>query len=184
MTDEELLLHELQRLEAERKLRAIPRVILETGWVHEAQVEAVIDAVIAVSLSGDVAAIAHARHVGEWCARIACQMRGEPKPSFARRLGVLADCDPSALAMIQELRHLAPYVEQYQRTQVGATNDNPDVASLIVRVASEFDERIASEQRSPGEILREMGCRSDEASRPIVQALIDALRSSSNPVAA
>ena len=44
--DTELTLHELSRLEAQRKLRDLPAAVLETAWVREAQIEAVIDAVL------------------------------------------------------------------------------------------------------------------------------------------
>ena len=89
--DTELTLHELERLEAQRKLRDLPAAIVETAWVREAQIEAVIDAVLTVALGAE--ATAHARHAGEWCARIAAALPNGPDPSLARRVGVLGDID-------------------------------------------------------------------------------------------
>jgi hypothetical protein len=51
--DTELTLHELERLEAQRKLRDLPAALVETAWVREAQIEAVIDAVLVVALGAD-----------------------------------------------------------------------------------------------------------------------------------
>ena len=63
--NDELTLHELTRLEAERKLQALPAAVLETAWVREAQIEAVIDAVLAVAFGDDTQALARARHAGD-----------------------------------------------------------------------------------------------------------------------
>ncbi len=176
--DHELSLHELARLEAERILRSIPAEVLETAWVREAQVEAVIDAVLAVALGADARAIVHARHVGEWVARIAVVLQYGPEPRFARRVGVLADVDPAALDRIEELCHLAPYVREYQAFAI-AGSENPGTLSLIVAAADEFDERISPDASgccpSPASVLRTMRAAVDETSRPIVEALWNAV---------
>lgn len=161
--DEELTLHELTRLEAERKLRSLPAAVLETAWVREAQIEAVIDAVLVVALGG-AEAIARARHTGEWCARIAGAMACGPDPAFARRVGVLGDVDPAALERIPELRNLA---------------SPPRTMALIARVAREFDERISPDEHgrctSPHAVLGAMLARADEVTRPIIEALQNAV---------
>lgn len=174
MTDDEIILHEIRRAEAERKLRSLPAEALETGWVRETQIEAVVDAVVAMMYGPDDAATAHARHVGEWCARIARALPYGPDPSIARRVGVLAEADPAALERIAELRHLAPHVAGHQRFAM-ETDEEPRVLSLIVSVASYFDARIAAEDRSPGSILREMLRAADPSTKAIVQALFDAV---------
>ena len=175
--DHQLTLHELQRLEAERKLRTIPAELLDVAWVREAQIEAVIDAVLAVTVGGDAAALAEARHVGEWCARIAASLAYGPEPSFARRVGALADVDPIALERIPELRNVAPHVADYQRLSMVAADGEPRVLSLIVAVASEFDARISEGQRSAASVLRTMLGEAAPAHRAIVQALADAIAS-------
>lgn len=172
--DEELTLRELRRLEAERMLRGIPKVILDTVWVRDAQIEAVIDAVLAVTVGGDVRAIARARNGGEWCARIASALSYAPGPGLARRVGVLRDVDPAALARIAELEHLSSYVSDYQAYALGAAPD-PRTLSLIVAVADEFDARIAPDDEgrctSPASALRAMLANATESTRPIVEAL-------------
>ena len=172
--DDELTMHELERLEAERKLRTIPAEALETGWVREAQVEAVIDAVLAVAMAGEARAVAHARHVGEWSARIAAALEYGPDPVVARRVGVLAEIDPGVLERIQELRHVASHVREYQALAVVGAQ-NPRTLALIVATAAEFDERIAPDcdgrSPSPASVLRAMRAGATEASRPIVEAL-------------
>ncbi|MHB8148183.1 MAG: hypothetical protein ACYDGM_13125, partial [Vulcanimicrobiaceae bacterium] len=135
--DDELTLHELQRLEAERRLRSIPGEVLETAWVREAQIEAVIDAVLAVTLGAAAPVYGHARHVGEWCARIAEGLPYGPDPAFARRVGVLCDVAPAALERIREVRHLAPYVREYQNFAMKGAG-NPHTMAVIVAVADEF----------------------------------------------
>ncbi len=175
--DDELTLHELRRLEAERKLRAIPAELLDVAWVREAQIEAVIDAVLAVTIGGDAAAVAQARHVGEWCARIAASLPYGPEPAFARRVGVLADVDPTALERIPELRNVAPHVADYQHLAMEAFDGEPRVLSIVVAVASEFDARISEEQRSASSVLRSMLADAAPAYRAIVQALADAIAS-------
>jgi hypothetical protein len=163
--DCELSLHELTRLEAERKLRSLPEAALETGWVREAQVEAVIDAVLAVALGGDAQALAGARHAGEWSARIATALPGGPDPSLARRVGVLSQIDAAVLERIAELRHIASVSSQLR---------------LIASVAGEFDKRISPDEHnrcaSPNIVLRAMLANADDAARPIVKALETALQ--------
>ncbi|HTV92532.1 MAG TPA: hypothetical protein VMG98_07430 [Verrucomicrobiae bacterium] len=163
--DIELTVHELNRLEAERKLRTIPQAVLETAWVREAQVEAVTDAVLAVALGGDAEALARARHAGEWSARIAAALPGGPDPSLARRVGVLSQIDAVVLERIAELRHIARPSEQLRS---------------IASVAREFDARISPDEHgrcaSPHIVLRAMLAHADDVTRPIVTALAAALQ--------
>jgi hypothetical protein len=173
--DTELTLHELGRLEAQRKLRDLPAAIVETAWVREAQIEAVIDAVLAVALGGDAAATARARHAGEWSARIATALPGGPDPSLARRVGVLSEIDSAILERIAELRHIARY------------NDGSQ-PRLIARVARAFDERISPNEHgrcsSPQAVLRAMRANADDAARPIVEALESVLHTASHALVA
>ncbi|HTX57498.1 MAG TPA: hypothetical protein VMD47_10420 [Candidatus Acidoferrales bacterium] len=170
--DEELTLHEIERLEALRKLRSLPEAIVETAWVRDAQVEAVIDAVLVVALHGDLRATAHARHAGEWCARIAGRLPDGPDPLLARRVGVLGEVDPVTLEQIPELRHLASHLRRR------------DLIARIAEVAREFDTRIMPDERgrcvSPRLALRAMLANADERSRPIVEALETAVCSHSH----
>lgn len=164
--DAQLTLHELTRLEAERKLRTIPRKILETTWVREAQVEAVIDAVLVVGVL-DAEAVALARHAGEWSARIAQNVSGGPNPALARRAAVLSDVAPALLEQIPELRHVAEAMRQ------------PTVAT-IVQIARDFAVHTAPDARghmvSPKTILRAMIASANERTLPIVEALQAALQ--------
>jgi hypothetical protein len=163
--DCELSIHELTRLEAERKLRSLPEALLKTAWVREAQVEAVIDAVLAVALGGDVKALAHSRHAGEWSARIAKALPGGPDPSIARRVGVLSQIDSAVLERIAELRHITSVSDQLR---------------LIANVAGEFDKNISPDENnrcaSPSIVLRSMLANADDLTRPIVKALETALQ--------
>ncbi len=163
--DIELTVHELTRLEAERKLRSLPEAVLETAWVREAQIEAVIDAVLAVALGGDAQALARARHAGEWSARIAGALSGGPDPSLARRVAVLSEIDAAVLERITELRHIARASDQVRS---------------IAGVAREFDARISPDEHgrcaSPHLVLRAMLAHADDATRPIVDALEAALQ--------
>lgn len=162
--DTELTLHELERLEAQRKLRDLPVAILETAWVREAQIEAVIDAVLIVALGAE--ASAHARHAGEWCARIAAALPNGPDPSLARRIGVLGDVDRAVLERIVELRHIA------QRACDG-------LLQQIASVAREFEAWISPDEfgrsKSPNIVLPAMLANADDATRPIVEALASVL---------
>ncbi len=123
---------------------------------------------------GDAAAYAHARHVGEWCARIAGSLACGPDRQLARRVGVLAGADPAALERIDELVRYAPFVRDYQ-SWVMLETKNPRTTSLIVSVADEFDTRVArsgkGNEASPSAALRSMAAQADEAQRPIVEAL-------------
>jgi len=179
--DEEVTLHELRRLEAERKLRTIPMQVLDSAWVREAQIEAVIDAVLAMSYAADVAGYAHARHVGEWCARIASLLAFGPNPAFARRAGVLFEVDPTSLERIAELEYLARYVGEYQRCAI-EREPNITTIALIIAIADEFDARITSAEMglSASAVLRSMEARSSASTRPIVDALALAIRSISS----
>lgn len=172
----------LERLEAERKLRSIPAPLLESSWALEAQTEAVVDALLAALAGGNDREYAHARHVGEWCARIAAELPCAPAPAFLRRCGVLADTDPAVLERIREVRDCAPVVRSFQRMQLCAdTIGGIDSAGArIIAVAEEFDSALfaADEERrySPGDALRMLIQTADEHTRPIVEALRRALR--------
>jgi len=172
--DEQVTLRELTRLEAARKLETLPEGVLEVAWVREAQVEAVIDAIVAVAYRGDVGAISHARHVGEWCARIAVALDEGPDPSFARRVGVLCDVDPDALDQIAEVRHLSDSVRAYQDDAM-MSGPNSNLFSIIVSVANEFDERISpgpsGHTRSATLVLQSMKASSHGARAQVVEAL-------------
>ncbi len=176
--DEELTLWELGRLEAERKLRAIPASLLESAWVREAQIEAVIDAVLAISAGSDTSAYAQAREVGEWSARIAGALKAAPDAARARRIGVLRDLDPEALKRIPELRDLAAPIRDYQRYAIGG-DDRAGTLTLIVAVADEFVQRIGRDQRglgaSPSLVIEVMHARSEGALRSVVAALATAV---------
>jgi len=165
--DSELTIHELNRLEAERKLRALPEAVLETAWVREAQIEAVIDAVLAVALGDDAQALSRARHAGEWSARIAAALPSGPNPSLARRAGVLSDIDAAVLERIPELRHIARIPGEHQLRR-------------IAHIAREFDARISPDEHdrcaSPHIVLRAMRATADDMARPIVDALEAALQ--------
>jgi hypothetical protein len=177
--DEQLTLHELRRLEARRKLRTIPQHVLETTWVRDAQVEAVIDAVLVLTVRGDEKAYAHARHVGEWCARIATALPVGPEPSLARHVGVLARADPSALERIEELKHLGSYVRDLQ-SAMSSGRSNCRSASAIAMVANEFAARIAAiEAPSPAAILRSMISEATASTDPIIKALCEGVHFSS-----
>lgn len=176
--DEELTLHELKRLEAERKLRSIPADILDTAWVRDAQIEAVIDAVLAVQYSRKPLAYAHARHVGEWCARIAEKLAKGPNPVIARRVGVLANVDAEAISQLPELQSLSIHVRDYQT----ATNDDElqrSIMSTIVSVADDFVRRLSNFEEGRGQLPRpSRECtahQSDTAARIVNKALCDAL---------
>lgn len=168
--DTELTLHELERLEAQRKLRDLPAAIVETAWVREAQIEAVIDAVLAVAL-GDTEATAHARHTGEWCARIAAALPNGPDPSLARRVGVLGDIDCAVLERIVELRHIPQHANDVQLARIAS-------------VAREFETWISPDEfgrsKSPNIVLLAMLANADDATRPIVEVLASALHPTSH----
>ena len=176
-----LTLGELERLEAERKLRSIPAVILDSTWVLHAQEEAVIDAVLLATTAGDNRAYAHARHTGEWAARIATELPGSPAAEFMRRCGVLADANPAALERIREVRDCTRVVRAFQHMRLGG-DASPDVVvpALIIAIADEFDLRIFedldAERYSPNNALRIMQRSAEARTTPIVQALLRAVR--------
>lgn len=177
--DEELTLRTLARREAERKLGMLPSELLESAWVREAQVEAVIDAVLGVTYADYPKALAHVRHVGEWSARVAAVLPYGPEPGFARRVGVLSEVEPDALQHVPELELYAEPVRQYQALTCAEVHE-PAAAALIVAVADEFDRRISPfEQRrapSPSSVLAAMLANADHVCRPIVEALVVASR--------
>lgn len=175
-----LTLIELERLEAERKLRSIPAPLLETTWVLDAQVEAVVDALLIATATGDDRAYAHARHTGEWAARIAGELDFAPSAPFVRRCGVLADVDPAIVERVREVRECAPFVRAFQELRVGQGRAEVQTAALIIAVAEEFDSLIFAcdedDRYSPGDALRMMRNCADDHTTPIVQALLRAIR--------
>ncbi len=174
--DEELTRHELDRLEAQRKLQAIPREILETVWVREAQIEAVVDAVLTVGSGVDVRVQARARRTGEWCARIAAQL-SVGDPADFRRAGVLRKIAPALLDQIPELAHLSGYVREYQAVATGAS-DGRLTSGHIISVADEFDARIDALDEgdvNPRAVLDGMLGTAQPPQRRIVEALAAAL---------
>ena len=177
--DEQLTLHELRRLEAQRKLQTIPRLILDTAWVREAQVEAVIDAVLASLVGGDAQAYVHARHVGQWCERIAEALPFGPNPSFARRVGLLAEVDPETLERICELKHVAASVRDYQAAAILGAREHQTMSTIVI-VAEEFESRIAPRSDgtsdSASAVFKCMLERAPQGHLPAVAALGRALR--------
>lgn len=169
-------LDELDRLEAQRKLRSIPAALLDGAWVLEAQQEAVVDALLITAAAGDERAYAHARHTGEWAARIAAELPFAPRPAFARRCGVLAELDPAVLECIPEVREVSAAVRAFQRLRMSKSVE-PDVqaAALIVAVADQYDGMIfagpETKRCSPKDALRMMLRTADAAAIEIVQAL-------------
>ena len=176
--DQEITLNELRRLEAERKLRTIPRSALETAWAREAQIEAVIDAVLAIHFASSPGALAHIRHVGEWCARIATAIDATVDSVVARRVGVLSAIDPTALRVIPELVRYETFVREYQLFRSG-TEGIPSPMSLIVRTADEFSHHVAiwaaQRNESLAATLSRMVNESSSAERPVVEALVKAV---------
>lgn len=126
--DDELVLSELRRCEAERKLRQLPTDVLETAWVREAQIEAVVDAVLAMQYADNTAGYIRARHVGEWCARIVTAQAGSLEPRIARRAGVLSEVDARILRGIPELEHIVT-CETYMRVVIGVATAFEDLSA-------------------------------------------------------
>jgi len=163
--DEELTRHELARLEAQRKLQRLPSEILETAWVREAQIEAVIDAALAFAMGGDVGALERARQTGEWSARIAAQLGYPGDIADIRRAGVLQEVDPLVLARIPELAHLPALAEN---ARVGQ----------ILGVADEFVCGLAAQGEcavNPRVVLGKMREKASPSILPVVEALGTAL---------
>jgi HD-GYP domain-containing protein (c-di-GMP phosphodiesterase class II) len=163
----------LDRLEAQRRLKSIPAVILETSWVLDAHIEAVIDAVLVAVTAGDDRAFAHARHTGEWASRIAAELPQAPSPPFMRRCGVLAQADPAVLSRIRELREYAVAIHEFQ-------HGIDSTAARILTVAAAFDSLIFAadpEQRyAPSDALRMLLQSAHPGAREIVAALRRACR--------
>lgn len=176
---DEITIFELDRLEAERKLRSIPASLLESCWARETQIEAVIDAILIAATCEDANAYAHARHVGEWAARIAAELPRAPSPAFMRRCGVLAGVDPAILARLPEVRKCAPVVRAFQRLRMGGNRGaETRTAALIVAVADEFESLLGERggQRGAANAMRAIARCADDESREIVQALLRAAR--------
>ncbi|HLI94647.1 MAG TPA: hypothetical protein VKT72_01015 [Candidatus Baltobacteraceae bacterium] len=163
----------LDRLEAQRKLKSIPAVLLESAWVLEVQVEAVIDAVLVATTGGSDQAAAHARHTGEWASRIAAELPHAPGPAFMRRCGVLAQIDSAILARVRELREYASAVRDFQ-------HGGDSIAAHILAVAAAFDSLIVAaspeERYPPSDALRMISQSADETTRSVVEALRRACR--------
>jgi|SRR5579863_5165124 len=169
--DEDLTLHELRRLEAQRKLHTIPQLILETAWVREAQIEAVIDALLAATVDGDAKAYARARQVGEWSARIAAALPLGTDAQLARRVGVLANVNSCVLERIPELQHIAPYARAYQ-SRAALTHDCYRTMVTIVTVADYFESRLVRAIDHGGGVASVI----DSMSSSCDPAVLDALR--------
>ncbi len=175
---DEITMFELDRLEAERKLRTIPGSLLESCWARDTQIEAVIDAIL-VTTCGNAGTYAHARHVGEWAARIATELPFAPSPAFMRRCGVLAGSDPAMLARLPEVREYAPIVRAFQRLRMGGNGGRETrTAALIVAIADEFESLLSecNGQRGAADAMRVVARCADDESREIVQALLRAAR--------
>lgn len=176
----EFTLRVLDRLEGERKLRAIPKALLESAWASEAQTEAVIDALLTATSVGKPGAYGHARQVGEWAARIGVHVANAPSPAFLRRCGVLADVDPWVLERLAEVREFASTVRAYQSMRIGApVGDGPQrTAARIILVADEFDSlAMGADVTPPAEALRIMQRHATAEVRPFVSALLQAVKS-------
>lgn len=176
MDDVIFALSEIERREAERKAKVIPEQLL-AAWALESQTEAVIDALLAAWTHDAPQSAVHARHVGEWAARIAAELSCAPSPAFMRRCAVLANLNPAILETLPEVRDCAPVVRAFQGARMQkAGNGELRSAALIVAVADEFqsllDER--SERRGASDAMRVMVQCSDEESREIVHALLRA----------
>jgi hypothetical protein len=167
------MLATLDRLEAQRKLKSIPAAILETVWVTDAQVEAVIDAVLVAVTAGNGHALVHARHTGEWASRIAAELPHAPSPAFMRRCGVLAQVDPATLQRIRELREYAPVVHELQHGIDSAP-------AHIIAIAAAFDALLVAadpeDRYAPSDALRIILKSANPRTRPIAEALRRACR--------
>lgn len=171
----DLAIATVDRLEAERRLRSLPPNLLESAWALEAQAEAVVDALLVATAQGE-RGYAHARHVGEWAARIVAELSFAPSSAYMRRCGVLADIDPAIVERVREIRECAPVVRAFQRLRMAVEGPGEiRTAALIVAVADEFDTLVFDcddeHRHSPNDALRMMiRCANDEG-RPIVDAL-------------
>ncbi len=163
----------LDRLEAQRRLKSIPAVLLESAWALEVHVEAVIDAVLVATTAGNDGTVAHARHTGEWASRIAAELPQAPNPAFLRRCGVLAKVDPAILARVHELREYASAVRDFQ-------HGGDSITAHIIAVAAAFDSLITAappeERYAPSDALRMIVQSADAATRSVAEALRRACR--------
>jgi hypothetical protein len=163
------MLATLERLEAQRRLKTIPAALLETAWVLDDRIEAVIDAVLVASTAGDDRAVVHARHTGEWASRIASELQQAPQPSFMRRCGVLARIDPAVLSRIRELREYAPAVASFQ-------HGDDSAAARIISAAAAFDALVSAadpqDRYAPSDALRMLL----KSANPRTRTVLDALR--------
>lgn len=126
---------------------------------------------------GDDAAYVHARHTGEWCARIAASLALGPDPAFLRRCGALAEVDPQSIERVPELASCAPVVRAFQRFRMLEVQDDElRTAAIIVAVADEFDARVMREPEAAAQALRLMWRHSTGRRRSVVAALVRALR--------
>lgn len=181
--DLDFTLRGLDRLEAERRLRSLPAEVLANSWAGQAQTEAVADALLTAATLDRPAAYVHARHVGEWAARIAACLPGAPNAEFMRRCGVLAELDPEVLERLPEVRECAPVVRAFQSRRLGqdAGGSLAQAAGRIIGVADEFDSLAFAPQAprriSPGEALRMLQRAVTPENAEIVRALAQAVRS-------
>ena len=136
--DHDVVLSVVASCETERKLLAIPAAILETAWKREAQIEAVIDAVLHTAFVEDPKGYVHARHVGEWCARIAADLPCGPNPSLSRRVGVLKDIDPAVLERLPETSGFACCVREFQESCFLKSPGERTTTTILAAVADEF----------------------------------------------
>lgn len=175
----DLAFAEVQRLEKERRLRSIPSRVLESSPTLEAQVEAVIDAVLTATLDDNMRAYVHARNAGEWAARIAEMLPEASSARFARRCTVLADCNPTVLERLPELRPYAPTIRAFQRAQMSSRfadsdGDPIDIDLLVMFVAQQFDDFIvdaATQGRSLRAAMTALKLSDCSAVRRIASAL-------------
>lgn len=126
---------------------------------------------------GDEAAYVHARHTGEWSARIAASLSVGPDRAFLRRCGALAEFDPDAIERVPELAPCAPVVRAFQRLRMmDAPDEDTGTPAIIVAVADEFDARVMREPENAAQTLRSMWRHSTGRRRTVVAALVRALR--------
>lgn len=164
----------LARLEAERRRHASEHPEAARG--EQEHLDAVLDALLEAAAENE-GAYAHARHTGEWSARIAQALAFGPDPEFLRRCGTLAELDPAELECVPEVRDCAPVVRAFQELRMSqAYAEEVRSAPLIVAVADEFDARIMGDPAAAADALRAMWQSSSGRLRPIVAALVRAVR--------
>src|SRR5271169_6891882 len=95
--------------------------------------------------------------------QVGCPEQRQPDP----RAEVVA-FDPAAIEHIHEIKHLAPYVREYQTFEIQG-GDNVRTMSLILSVATEFSCHLAIDVNghvaSPSAVLRAMLQNAAEARR-------------------